>query len=124
MPPERMPRVNELIRQQLGDIILREIELPDESFVTISDVQTAPDLSSATVLVTVVPEDGARTIIAGLQSKAGRLQHELNARVKLRKIPKLKFVHDTGQSKAIRIEELLDQISTTPPPSDGEGHST
>jgi ribosome-binding factor A len=110
-----MERINELIKRQLSSILLKEADLGHENFVTITDVQTAADLSACTVLVTITPDDAIPHMLSRLKSMAGFLQHELNGKVIIRKIPKIRFELDTAQKKADRIEELLEQIHKESP---------
>ena len=106
-----MVKVNELIKRQLSDIFARELDLPHESFVTVIDVETAKDLSECTVYVGITPDDAAEEIVAYLERRSPFFHHELNKKITLRKIPKLKFKLDTTERNAARIETILDDIA-------------
>ena len=106
---DRMIKINELILQQLGGIISREVELPD-AFVTITRVTTSTDLKYSTVYVSVLPEASASSAVHKLNLLAGRLQKELNKKIILRNIPKLEFRYDNSGVKASEIDQLIDSL--------------
>ena len=106
---DRMVKINELILQQLGEIINREVELPD-SFVTITRVTTSKDLKYSTVYVSVMPDAEAERVVHKLNLLARRLQGELNNKIVLRSIPRLEFRHDDSGRHASEIDQLLDSL--------------
>jgi ribosome-binding factor A len=87
---ERTKRVDELLRQEIGEIISRELADPRIGFVTITNVETTPDLRHARVWVSVIGTDDERE--AALRSLAHAMpfvRHELGGRLRLRRIPEL-----------------------------------
>lgn len=105
-----MEKVDELIAQQLGQIIISEVEFPLGSIVTITKVKTSPDLKHARVFLSVLPEKNQREVMSLLINNAYEFQKILNDRVTLRSIPKLKFFIDETGQKAAEIEELIDNL--------------
>ncbi len=87
----RRKKVNELIRRELGEIIVREFEAPENSLVTISNVNTSADLSSTKVSVSIFPIDQANKTFGSLCKMAGFLQKLLNRRLKMKMIPRINF---------------------------------
>lgn len=108
--PDRMPRVNELISQQLGLIINEEAEFPSGTIVTITGVSVSKDLRWAKVSISVIPQTQKEAVIKILTAEAVNLQKILNERVILRSIPKLQFILDETQDKVSAINELLDNL--------------
>jgi ribosome-binding factor A len=107
-----MVKVNELILQQLGAIINREVEMP-EIFLTIHKVAASADLKYATVYVGAIPEEKADYAVHKLNLLSKRLQKELNEKVVLKSIPRLEFRLYKGDLTAEAVEtidELLDKI--------------
>lgn len=106
---DRMIKVNELILQQLGSIINREVEMPDV-FLTIMRVTTSADLKYATVYIGVMPDEKADFAVHKLNLLSKRLQAELNEKVILRSVPRLEFRLNTGDKSLANIDDLLDKI--------------
>ena len=106
---DRMVKINELILQQLGDVINREVEMPN-IFVTITRVTTSKDLRYSTVYVSVMPDDKLDYAVHKLNLLAKHLRHELNTKIVLRIIPKLEFRSDVFEREASKIDELLDSL--------------
>jgi ribosome-binding factor A len=112
-----MRRVDEAIRQVIGDALATEMKDPRVGFVTVTDVRTSPDLRHARVYVSVLGE-GARpsepaqreASLAGLRSAHGFLQSRVAAELRLKRTPALEFFYDDTTDRALRVEELLDEI--------------
>jgi ribosome-binding factor A len=110
MPGARMRRVNEAIREVLGDAIATELKDPRIGFVTVTEVDTSPDLRSAKVYVSVLgSEDERERSLAGLRSSHGVLQGKIAGAMRLKRTPTLTFVYDESAERGDRISRLLDQ---------------
>lgn len=105
-----MPKVDELIAQQLGQIIASDIELPSGVIVTITRVKTSPDLRHAKVYLSVLPEASQRETMSILINSVKELQNTLNDKVTLRAIPKLRFEIDETEQEAMELDRLLDNL--------------
>lgn len=119
MKPDRMRRVDEAVREVLGDVLQRgELKDPRIGFATITGVRTSNDLAHATVLVSVLRmgDDAAapEETIAGLRSAVGFLQRRVGQELGLKHTPVLKFELDETIDRAMRIQEILDD---PPPPA-------
>ena len=87
---ERTKRVDELLRQEIGAIIARELADPRIGFVTITDVETTPDLRHAKVWVSVIGSEAERdAALSALAHAMPFVRHELGGRLRLRRIPEL-----------------------------------
>ena len=108
MGSERMRRVDEAIRQVVGDALAGDLKDPRVGFVTVTDVRTSSDLSHARVYVSVLGEAGRREeTMAGLQSAHGYLQRRVSTELRLRRTPALAFHYDDTTDRAMRIEGIL-----------------
>ncbi len=87
----RQKKVNELIRRELSEIIIREFEAPENSLVTIADVNTSSDLFSTKVMVSIFPIDQEKKTFGCLCKMAGFFQRLLNRRLKMKTIPRINF---------------------------------
>ncbi|HUN78259.1 MAG TPA: 30S ribosome-binding factor RbfA [Solirubrobacteraceae bacterium] len=110
MTSERMRRVDEAVRQVIGDALARELKDPRVGFVTVTDVRTSTDLSHARVYVSVLGDKQQReSSMAGLESAHGYLQRQLSTQLRLKRTPTLQFIYDETTDRAMRLEELLRQ---------------
>ena len=108
MSAGRMRRVDEAVREVLSDAISQGLKDPRIGFVTVTDVQTSPDLRHARVFVSVFGDDKQRKLtMAGLKSAHGVLQRRLAAQLRMKNTPQLDFVYDDTVDKAERITKLL-----------------
>ena len=106
---DRMRRVNEAMREVLSDALTQDLKDPRVGFVTVTAVETSPDLRHATVFVSVLGEPEVRTdTIAGLQSAHGYLQRKVAAQLRMKHTPQLDFTEDDTARRAARIERLLE----------------
>ena len=108
MTGDRMRRVDEAVREVLSDAIAADIKDPRVGFVTVTAVQTSPDLRHAKVFVSVLgePIERERTL-AGLQSAHGFLQKRVARELRIKNTPTLEFVYDDSLDRSLRVNELL-----------------
>lgn len=104
-----MRRVNEALREILASSITSEIKDPRIGFVTVTHVDTAPDLRTARVFVSVLgSEDERAASLEGLESAHGFLQARIASEMELKRTPKLQFLHDDTIERADRVSRLLE----------------
>lgn len=107
-----MRRVDEAIRQVIGDALASDLKDPRVGFVTVTDVKTSSDLSHARVYVSVFGDDGARAeTMAGLSHAHGFLQRRVAGELKLKRTPTLEFAYDDTSERAMRLDALIDEVS-------------
>ena len=107
---ERMRRVNESVRQVLAEA-LPELKDPRIGLVTVTGVETAPDLRHAVVFVSVLgSEKKRRATMAGLEAAHGVLQSRLARQVRLKRTPQLTFEYDQSVERGVRMSQLIDQL--------------
>jgi ribosome-binding factor A len=105
-----MRRVNEAILEVLGDAIATELKDPRIGFVTVTEVDTSPDLRSARVYVSVLGDERERErSLEGLRSAHGVLQGKIASAMRLKRTPTLTFVYDESVDRGARISRLLDE---------------
>jgi ribosome-binding factor A len=109
MATERMRRVNELLREVIGEGISTELEDPRIGFVTVTSVETSADLRSARVYVSVLGgEEERNASLAGLRSSHGILQATIAREMRLKRTPTLTFHYDDSPERGVRLSRLLD----------------
>jgi ribosome-binding factor A len=105
-PYLRHERVSELIRKELGELILRELEFPG-AIMTILEVDVTKKLDYARVHVSVIPSNKSEEVIKILQSRQRELQGKLLRKINIRPMPELQFEIDHGAEKAAEIEKVF-----------------
>ena len=107
----RVEKVQELMKQEISKIILRELKDPRIGFVTVTSVECTGDLREAKVYVTLMgSEQQVKDCWAGLQSSLGFIRREIGKRIRLRFTPELSFVVDKSLDYSAHIQELLLKI--------------
>ena len=103
-----MRRVNEALKQTIGTVIAREIKDPRVGFVTLTGVDTAPDLSHAKVFVSVYGRQSEKeATLEGLRAASSYLQRRINDELTLKRTPTLEFVYDSTVDRGMRIQAIL-----------------
>lgn len=88
---KRIEQINELVKRELSQIILRESDLPENCLTTIVDVKTASNFQSAKIYISVIPESRAGDVMQNLNQQIYSIQQNLNHRLKIRPVPKIIF---------------------------------
>jgi ribosome-binding factor A len=108
---DRMRRVNEAVRQVLSETV-GELKDPRIGFVTITGVETSPDLRHARVYVSVFgPEKERRESLAGLEAAHGVLQARLARELRMKRTPQLAFEYDPSVERGVRLTQLIDELA-------------
>jgi ribosome-binding factor A len=116
---QRTDRIDELFRQEIGEILAREVDDPRIGFATITDVETTPDLRHAKVLVSVIgPADERKATIVAMGRKMPFVRHELGKRLRLKRIPEFHLELDETLERGTRILHLLDELEAGHAPDD------
>ena len=107
----RPDRVADQIRGELAQLLVRDVHDPGIGFVTLTRVQVSPDLQLARVFYTVLGDENARRNSArALERAAAFLRRQIGARLRLKRVPELKFQYDEAPAGQDRIERLLNEI--------------
>ena len=109
---ERMPRVDELLREEISAHIGRSLSDPRLGFVTVTSVSTSPDLRHAKVFVSVIGSAEQRIAsLAALKSAASHLRTIIGKGLRIRRVPDLHFELDEASDRGARIQQLLGSIA-------------
>ena len=104
-----MRRINEVLREVIGAAIAA-LGDPRIGFVTVTSVETSPDLRTARVYVSVLgSEEEREETLAGLRSSHGVLQAAIAAETRMKRTPTLGFHYDSTIEQGMRISQLLDE---------------
>jgi len=112
-----------LFRQEIADLIRSEVSDPRlEALLSLTRVDISPDLENATVYVSILGDAQTKaSSMRALTAAAPFLRRHLIARIRIRRIPALRFLLDESIEEAARVLELMKQVSESEPPSEPEG---
>jgi ribosome-binding factor A len=104
----RTRQVGEFLREELSDIIRRDVKDPRIGFMSVTRVEMSPDLRYARVYISVLgTEDERNETLTALRSAAGFIRHHLKPRLRMRQIPELEFRDDRSMEHAEQIARAL-----------------
>lgn len=107
-----MERVAELMKQEIMNIILKDIKDPRVGFVTVTKVKMTKDMRNARVFVSLMGSDEEkRASMEGLESSLGYIQREAGSRVQLRYTPVLSLAIDDTLEHGAHIQKLIEDIA-------------
>ena len=107
---ERTARLDELLREEISDIVRREVDDPRIGFVTITDVEVAPDLRHASVWVSVIGTTDERKQALRALSHAMPFVRGRLGRLRLKRIPELHVKEDDSAERGTRVLKILDDL--------------
>ena len=107
----RTDRLDQLLRQEIGAILAKDVQDPRIGFVTVTDVETAPDLSTARIWVSIIGQPAERDLtVKALQHALPFVRHELGSRIRIRRIPELLLRVDDTLQRGTRVLQLLAEL--------------
>ena len=109
---KRIKQVNALIKRELSQIILKEIEFPPNVLATITRVETSHNLMESNIWISVLPEEKLKGSLEILNKNVYILQQKLNQRLKMRPLPRIKFLEEKKTEEAGKVEEILEKLKT------------
>lgn len=122
MPSQRQRRIDELLRETIGELLAREVVDPRIGFATVTEVETSADLAHAKVWVSVIGEAAERAAtIAALERAMVFVRRELGHRLHLRRVPELQVRLDESAERGTRVLRLLADIEAGREPTPSVG---
>lgn len=110
----RLQRIADRIRQELSEMLIREISDPRLKLIYVTDVKVDKELAYADVFVSAVEGvSRSKDVLAGLESASGFIRRTLASRVELRAFPRLRFHWDMTPENADRVEKVLAELRKT-----------
>ncbi len=117
----RTQRLARLLREEISQLLQREVKDTRVGLVTVSEVEVSSDLKYATVYVQAPGDEAEKSeTLKGLASAAGFLRSRLGRELRIRRAPELRFVIDRTQERAARIHQLLADVETEAEPGGGD----
>jgi ribosome-binding factor A len=106
----KIEKVNAFIKKELGNIILKELDVLPGILLTITRVESSSNLIEAKVYISILPEDKSEEVQDFLKRKIYFIQQILNKRLKIRPVPKIIFIRESKTAEASKIDKLLREI--------------
>ena len=122
MASNRIGRINEEIQRELASLIPNVKDPRVTGMISVTAVETTPDLRFAKVYVSMLDKSSAKEVIKGLKSASGYLRRELGRSLKLRYTPELVFEEDHSIDKGAHILELLRNPEVVKPANPANAH--
>jgi ribosome-binding factor A len=108
---KRLERVNQLMKEEISAVLMRELKDPRLGFVSVTEVETSKDLRTAKVFVSVLGDERQwQASLTALQSARGFIRNWLRAHLDFRVTPMLDFRADRSMEHAAKIQSLLDRL--------------
>lgn len=104
---DRTDKVNSLLQHEIGKILLKDFAFSPEILVTLTRVETTTNMIEAKVYISVFPEAKADSIVNALDKSTYDIQYKINRVLRMRPVPRIKFIKETEIAKAAKVEELL-----------------
>jgi ribosome-binding factor A len=124
----RPDRVGEAIRDELSQLIAREVHDPGVGFVTLTRVKVSPDLQLARIYYTIMGDEKTRRETdKALKRATPFLRRQLARRIRLRRVPEIAFFYDESIAHQDRIEQILQELkaeAASRPADDGSDDDT
>jgi ribosome-binding factor A len=118
---QRTDRIDQILRQEIGQALEREVSDPRIGFVTVTDVETAADLSRAKVWVSIIGSaEERKETLSALRKAMPFIRHGLNSKIRLRRIPELDVRLDDSMERGTRVLQILSELEDGRSP-DGVG---
>ena len=105
----RMDQINELLREKIANATKKEVDL-NNALITITDVDCSPDLKSAKVMFSVLPDNMVGSALEKLRKNTGNIARILRKEVRIRTIPKLKWVFDDTGKNVSKLDIIFEKI--------------
>lgn len=122
MASNRIGRINEEIQRELATLIRTVKDPRVHGLVSITAVETTPDLRFSKIYVSVLDKSDVKEVVKGLKSAAGYLRRELGSALKLRYTPELQFVEDDSIGQGAHILSMLRNPEVVKPANPANAH--
>jgi ribosome-binding factor A len=108
---QRTDRIDQILRQEIGQALERDVSDPRIGFVTVTDVETAADLSRAKVWVSIIGSaEERKATLSALRRAMPFIRHGLNSKIRLRRIPELDVRMDDSMERGTRVLQILSEL--------------
>lgn len=111
--PHRQEKIAELVKEEVGKIIIKDIDIDPNILLTITHVKVSPDLAHATIFISTLAPEQEEGALSVLRANIRDIQHTLNRKFRTRPVPKIVFSVDTAYEREHRLHDILSHLSDT-----------
>jgi len=105
----RRKKINQLLREEIAEILDREIEFPEKTLVTVTRAEISPDGYYAAIYISVLGDSPEKTLEI-LASNVYHIQQLLNRRIRMRPVPKIRFAVDEEEKRREIVEKSISEL--------------
>lgn len=106
----RTEQVNSLLKELIGEYLTQHVEMPEGTLVTVTKVDTPPDLNNSNVYISVLPDNRKGTVLDILRKLEGKIDRNIFHKMTMKKVPRLHFRIDEQELYAQQIDAILDNL--------------
>lgn len=106
---QRILKINKLIKQELGKIILTDVDFPRDIILTITKVDTSADLHYADVFISVLPDEKSIEIKEMIEENIYFIQGRLNRKLFMKPLPRIRFIIDRSGEYVEKIGKIIEE---------------
>lgn len=106
----RLEKVNNLIKRELGNILLKKVDIFPGTLMTLTRVECSSNLFQCKVFISIIPEEKSDDIMKMLDRNIYDIQQIMNKKIHMRPVPKISFVRESKTAEAQKIEKILSTI--------------
>jgi ribosome-binding factor A len=111
MAEHRAERLRELVKEEFGQMLQRDLKDPRIGFVSVTDAEVSNDYSHVKIFVSILgDEEAKKATMEGLESAKGFIRTELGKRIRLRYTPEVHIIADDSMERGSRIMKLLNEV--------------
>lgn len=110
MSSHRREKINDLIRNEVGKILHRELDLDFDALVTVTRAVVSEDLNHVRIYISAFPSKFGQETLENVNKNIHFFQQLLNKRLKMRPVPKMFFVLDETEEEAAKVEGLIEKV--------------
>jgi ribosome-binding factor A len=110
MISHKTEKLNSLIREELSDIIRRELEFSQGVLVSVGEAVCTPDLGTAKIWLNIWPEEAKDEVLKILRKNQGFLRSELAIKIEMRRVPRFRFIMDKEELEDERQRNTVEGI--------------
>ena len=103
----RIEKISSLLKQEIGGVLLRELDISKDIMITAKDVEVSLDLRYAKIKVSIIPFSKVEKTLEILNSQSNVIWRALAKKISLKVVPQIKFELDSSEEKIANIERLL-----------------
>ncbi len=105
----RIKKVNQLMKEEVSQVVNKDVQTA-RSLITVTRVDTSPDLNQSKVYISVMPEEKRQEAMEQLKEQIYDIQQKVNKRLNMRPVPRIRFIKEQKSKEAARVEAILEKL--------------